>query len=140
MKFYELTYLISGKISEEELKNLQEKINSLIEKEGGVLYGLKGPSQQKLAYPIKKETEVFILSLTFHLLKEKVKSLENRLKKIPEILRFLLLTKKVTKIEITPKRTLSKTISQPKFGPKIKKEKKVELEEIEKKLEEILNE
>ena len=34
MKFYELTYLISPDLSEEEIKVLQEKVTSLIQEEG----------------------------------------------------------------------------------------------------------
>lgn len=134
MKYYELTYLISAHLSQEELKKVTEKINSLIQKEGGFLDELKNPFQQKLAYPIKKEERAYLSSLTFHLLPEKLKNLENKLKTLPEILRFLLLTKKVEKIEISTKKIL------PKIKKPQKKEKKVELEEIEKKLEEILGE
>lgn len=134
MKYYELTYLISPHLSTEEAKAFSEKINSLIEKEGGILSELKNPTQQKLAYPIKKEVRAYLSSLTFHLLPEKLENLKMKLKTLPEILRFLLFTKKVAKVEIPAKKIV------PKIKMPLKKEKKVELEEIEKKLEEILGE
>ena len=37
MQRYELTYLISDEIPEEEVKSLQNKITSLIQEEGGIL-------------------------------------------------------------------------------------------------------
>ena len=37
MKFYELAYLISPNLLEQEVKNFLEKISSFIQKEGGVL-------------------------------------------------------------------------------------------------------
>lgn len=140
MQFYELTYLISPELSEEEIKVLQEKINSLIQKEEGVLVEIKSPWRQKLAYPIKKEKEAYLSSLTFHLLSEKLKTLEKQLKTLPEILRFLLLTKPPIPTLFPIAKTLKIKRGAAKIGVGIKKEKKVELKEIEKKLEEILGE
>ena len=134
MKRYELTCLISSKLSEEEVKGLSEKINSLIKEEGGVSSEMRNLIRRKLASPIKKEGQVYLLTLNFHFEPEKLESLEKKLKGLPEILRFLIEGKKVAKVEILLE----------KIPPKIKKPlpevEKVELEDIEKKLEEILGE
>ena len=132
MKLYELTYLISPDISEEELKIFQEKINSFLEEEGGKSEGLKLPIRKRLAYPIKKKNEAYLGILNFYLSPEKLEIFEKKLKKEPKILRYLLLKERLPKkIEIPRIRPKAK-------APKVKKEKKVELKEIEKKLEEIL--
>ena len=134
MKLYELTCLISSKLSEEEVKNLSEKINSLIKEEGGVSSGLRNFIRRRLASPIKKEGQAYLLTLNFHFEPEKLEIFGKKLKGLPEILRFLIEGKKVTKVEILLE----------KIPPKIKKPlpevEKVELEDIEKKLEEILGE
>ena len=134
MKLYELTYLISPELPEEELKSLQEKINSLIQKGAGVLNEIKLPIKKKLAYPIKKQREAFLTDLSFYLEPDKLGSLEKELKSEKKILRYLILAK--------PKLKIAKVRKRPtKIIPKIPvKEKKVELKEIEKKLEEILRE
>ena len=134
MKLYELTYLISPELSESELKSLNEKINSLIQKEKGVLNEAKMPMKKKLAYPIKKQREAFLINLSFYFQAEKLGSLEKELKSEKKILRYLILAK--------PKIKIAKVRKRPtKVIPKIPvKEKKVELKEIEKKLEEILGE
>ena len=134
MKLYELTYLISPEFSEEELKSLNEKINSLIQKGTGVLNEVKLPIKKKLAYPIKKQREAFLINLSFYFEPEKLGSLEKELKSEKKILRYLILAK--------PKLKIAKVRKRPtKIIPKIPvKEKKVELKEIEKKLEEILKE
>jgi len=134
MKLYELTYLISPELSESELKSLNEKINSLIQKEKGVLSGVKMPMKKKLAYPIKKQREAFLINLSFYFQAEKLGSLEKELKSEKKILRYLILAR--------PKSKIAKVRKRPaKVIPKIPaKEKKVELKEIEKKLEEILKE
>lgn len=135
MKLYELTYLISPELSLEELKSLQEKINSLIQKEAGVLNEIKLPIKKRLAYPIKKKKEAFLSDLSFYLDPEKFKNFEKELKAEKKILRYLILSKPpVRKIAVRAKRV-------PKLLPKIPvEEKKAELKEIGKKLEEILRE
>lgn len=129
MKFYELTYLISPEFSEEELKIFQEKVTSLIKNEGGEIKKIKNPIKKKLAYPIKKKNEAFLATLYFSLSPAKLKDLEKKLKSESKILRYLTLTEKeIAKVKI------------PEIIPKVKvpKVKKVELEKIEEKLEEIL--
>lgn len=130
MQSYQLSYLISSDLSEEEIKNFQEKINSLIEKEGGILNRIEKPSKKKLAYPVKKRGLASLLALDFQVNPEGLANIERKLKEEDQILRYLLITKK---LEVFPEISI-----KPK--KEIEKLKKVELKEIEKKLEEILGE
>ena len=134
MKLYELTYLISPELSESELKSLNEKINSLIQKGAGVLNEVKLPIKKRLGQLIKKQREAFLINLSFYLEPDKLGNLEQQLKSEKKILRYLILAR--------PKIKIAKVRKRPtKVIPKIPvKEKKVELKEIEKKLEEILGE
>jgi small subunit ribosomal protein S6 len=130
MRYYELTYLISPDLSEEESKTFSEKINSLIQDQGGILDKSSKIIKKNLAYPIKEKTSAFLKSITFYLNAEKLSSLEKILKKDKKILRFLLFNK-----------PLPKTTKKPLLKPEKKKIKeKVELKDIEKKLEKILEE
>ncbi|MFQ6049710.1 MAG: 30S ribosomal protein S6, partial [Candidatus Paceibacterales bacterium] len=132
MKLYELTYLISPQLSEKDLKDAQERMNSLIQEEGGILNEVNLPTKKRLAYPVKKEKEAFGATLSFNLKPEKLKNLVKNLKSEVQILRYLILTKPhIKEISGRGKRLAKK--------PKLRK-KKVELKEIEKKLEEILGE
>ncbi|PIP25128.1 MAG: hypothetical protein COX34_00360 [Candidatus Nealsonbacteria bacterium CG23_combo_of_CG06-09_8_20_14_all_36_12] len=135
MRFYELTSLISSKLSEEEARKISEKINSFIQKEEGILDKEANPLKLKLALPIKKERQAYLLTLNFYLDLGKLENLEKKLKSTPEILRFLVQRKKLEIAKILPEKPLLK-IKKP-LKPR---EEKVELEEIEKKLEEILGE
>jgi len=130
MKQYELIYLISSNLPEEGLKSLQEKINSLIQEEGGFISDVNLTIKRKLFSPIKKNKEVLAVNLDFNFPPEKLEDLEKKLKLEKEILRYLILTKQIKKRMITP-------LKARKF---IKPKAKVELKEIEKKLEEILGE
>ncbi len=145
MKTYQLTCLISLKLSDEEMKKNLEKITSLIQEEEGILIGSKNPIKKKLAHPIKKEELAYLNCLDFNLSPEKLENLEKKLKSESQILRFLISIKKEEKINIQPEKTSFKA---DVFSPETKKslktaspeEEKVELEEIEQKLEEILGE
>ena len=130
MKNYELAYLISTEVSEEELKKVQEKINSLVQSLAGVLIETNSPIKKLLAYPIKKKSAAYLATLNFQLEPKKLANIEKELKSESKILRYLILTKKL------PKKVVAVPIRRPE---KIIKPK-VELKEIEKKLEEILGE
>lgn len=132
MKNYELTYLISPQLSEEEAKSFQEKIASLIKGEAGVLEDQLMPVKRNLAYTIKKQNQAYLAVLDFKLEPEKLSNLQKKLKEDSQIIRYLLITKRARPKEMieTIRRRPRRVVSE--------KEKKVELKEIEKKLEEIL--
>ncbi len=136
MKNYELIYLSSTDLSKEELSLLREKIFSLIQEVGGAISGsLANTSvRRKLASPVKNKDEAYFTTLDFHSEPEKLETLEKKLKLESQILRYLILVKPKPEklfepkpVQILPRKTL-------------KEKPKVELKEIEKKLEEILDE
>lgn len=139
MKLYELTYLISPDLSEEELKIFSEKINNFIQEEAGTLEKTTEPFKIKLSSPIKKKGEGFSNTLNFSLNSEKLKNLEKKLKSENQILRYIILTKKTIK-KIPTKKVLPPSAGQPRPTAGQPKVEKVELEEIDKKIEEILGE
>jgi len=127
MRFYELTYLVSSSLSEPEVKDIQQKLNSFIQDKGGILDSSNPPEKINLSYQIKKGNQAFLVSQNFYLKPEEMNNLENKIKTESNILRFLIFSKKKIKEEEIPKRRLVK-----------KTEKKAELKDIEQKLEEIL--
>ena len=151
MKLYELTYLITPDIPEEEINSFQKIINGFIQEEGGVLTEGKMPLRKKLAYPIKKKGTAYLGILNFNLAPEKLGEFEKKIRHQSQILRYLILVKKpaqtkeippLTNIFKKPKPSVFEKVGEEKLSPKKfmkPKEEKVELKEIEKKLEEILN-
>ena len=134
MKHYELTYLISSEVPEEEAKSFPEKVLLLIQEAEGIIENKSFPLRRKLAYSIKKQEDAYLAVMTFQLDPEKLVGLEKKLKAEGKILRYLLLVKRPIK-EV--KRVIRKVISEKPVSVQ-SQEKKVELKEIEKKLEEIL--
>jgi len=139
MRYYELTYLISSNLPEKEAKVLQEKISALILESQGALGETKELVKKKLEYPIRKQGAAYLAILNFHLNPEMVENLEKKLKSENQILNFIILIKKPEKITEISKKISVSPISQESFKSS-EKSKKVELKEIEKKLEEILGE
>jgi len=144
MKNYELTCLISPDLSEEELKNISAKINSFIQEETGVLEKTSEPLKKVLGYPIKGKSRAFSVSLNFSLDPEKLKNLEKKLKSENQVLRYIILIKTALKEVLPRKKRLLKIpqkITEPSESAAYQsKAKKVELKEIDKKIEEILGE
>jgi small subunit ribosomal protein S6 len=142
MKNYELTYLITPLLSEEEARAFQEKIISSIQDQGGILTEGGILVRKRLAYPVKKNLQAFLAVLSFQLSPEKTADLEKKIKAEGEILRHLLVIKEPLKEKfLRPRRTIR--VPEPALKakePATSKEKKVELKEIDKKLDEILKE
>jgi len=129
MKYYELTYLISPDLKEKEVRELKSKIESLLQSGGGILIRDENPLKINLGYEVNKKKEAILAVLRFQLDPKSLEKIETKIRKIPQILRYVILVQKEL-----PKKLPKKIVK------KIPREKKVELEEIEKKLEEILGE
>ena len=132
MEIYELTYLISPDTAENEIESIGINIKSSIREKEGTISKSNLPIKKKLAYPVKKKAQAFLVNLTFSLSPEKVECLEKEIKEEKQIIRHLIFKKKI--IEKTPIRR-----ALPKLKTQTKPKTKVELKEIDKKLEEILN-
>jgi ribosomal protein S6 len=126
MKLYEIAFLIDPKISEKEAEEVQQKIENMIQDIGGIFWFREKIVKKNLAYPIKKQFEAYLASVQFFLKPQKIKEVEKKLKKESQILRYLIVTRQMKKGEV-----------QKATGAE-RKEEKVELEKLEKKLEEIL--
>ena len=136
MKKYQLTYLMSCNLSEEELNNIQEKTKSFVQ-ESGIIENIAEPIKKRLGYKIKGEDLGYLMNIIFNSDPDKLVALEKNLKSEDKMLRYTILNKK-NKRQILSKRRMPRLFS--KTNIKIEKPKKVELKEIDKKIEEILGE
>ena len=148
MKAYELTYLISSELSVEEVNSLSEKIVSLIKEKEGILKKVIPILKKQLAYPIKKKGSAYLASLNFQINPDKLTEIKKEIETKKEILRYLLLV--VVEVKSKVNSRITKTISEVKLNKKddfslsLKNaeknipKKKVKIEELEKKLDEVL--
>ncbi len=119
MKLYELTYLPLPGISEDKQKALSERVISALE-----------------TTPVSNHSNGFLTTMDFNTEPEKIKEIEEKLKQETQIQRYLILQKKFVRFK-------ARILRRAEFSKKIEKKtekSKVELQEIEKKLDEILKE
>jgi len=159
---YELFYLIGGS-KENDLEIIKKEISGIVISEGGVFEEKQTVEKRKLAYGIKHETHGFYVAQRFNLEDtEKIKELIQKLNLYGKILRFIIsradelpeiLSKeeRIAKSSETPKlkaeqeqvrKTSPEQAANKESGSKDTFKtpgKKEENENIDKKLEEILN-
>jgi len=137
---YELTYIINPNLSDAEVAAQADKVRSFINELGGEIKTERIMEKRKLAYPVKKQGFGFYVTAEFNLGPENVIELEKKIGLEQSILRHLLLIKKIIK-EVPRKPRSFKPREKPggiPIKPAPEKMEKVKIEEIDKKLEEIL--
>ena len=157
-RLYEFSYLIPEDLPKEEVENLEKDINFFITEAKGVLYTPPSSSQdsqnkqvkkkekeiKKPFYFEKKKGVAYLKTVNFYLDSENIETFKQKIRQKKQILRSILLVKKEPIIkkpsQAKIKPIFPKTAKQPSSAKAtIDKEKpKVELKEIDKKLDEIL--
>ncbi len=148
-KIYEIGYFLISTLKDDEILSVLEEIKSELEKFGAQVKQEVFPKLRKLAYPIKHENEGYFGWM----------HIEADTDKINDISKYLWMNKNVLRhitIEVTKKQLAQMELNKNKTSVRKKKdepledvlkeggksyveEKKVELEELDEKLEEILN-
>src|SRR3989339_513364 len=121
---YELLYVVSIKHTGDELNSVMESVTSqIIDKKGEItLNQIFG--KQRLAFPIKKVTQGTYVVVEFDMPTENLKELDKQLTLINEVLRFLVVKKKV--------KTTEELEREQKIQDKILKGKEEELAALDK--------
>ncbi|MDP3771914.1 MAG: 30S ribosomal protein S6 [bacterium] len=147
---YELAYLLSPSIPEEEALGHTHKLNNLIEEVKGLIQHAEQPSRYRLAYRVKKERNAYFGWTAFRCEPMQIASLEKRLQTIPELLRFMVIQQDEHKQKLRQMKPFDAAIARPAMPPRTqqqtlvilreadKTDDKLDLEALDKKLEEIL--
>ncbi len=135
MKYYDLTYLITSDLSESEANELSQQIISSLQDKGAILQTTKTPQRRELAYPIKEKRSAYLGVVTFYL-KDPAHSedIRQELENTEQILRLLLLQPDEPGAGEEKEKKVSRTEEEHAGG----KREKVQLEDVDKRLEEIL--
>lgn len=134
MTNYDLLFLIPGSFSEGEVPGLLEDVNSLLAEAGAEKIQMKTMGRQKLAYPIKTNNFGYLINSCFALLPEKVKVLKEKLRLEPSLIRFTLTHHQA---KTFPHRRVPGKVPLAPVPP-AKAATEVDLKEIDKKIDEIL--
>lgn len=91
MNRYEIMFLVSPKIKDEDLSPLIEQIRTLITKQSGKIFAEDDWGKKKLAYPIKHYRHGFYYIVYADIDPLKITDLEKDLKLSDDILRYLII-------------------------------------------------
>lgn len=129
MRYYQL-FFITAIISEQEKESLLEKIDKIIQKNNGTLEEMGVMKKTVFGYEIEKQKRGCLGSCKFYFSSDKIENFKKDLKKIEEIIRFIII--KERKYSHFSFKEFNSALQQ------ISKKERVDISEIDKKLEEIL--
>ena len=147
---YDLSVLLNGTNTEEQSSESVKIIERLINKFKGKIIDSEEPLKRRLAYVIKKVRNGVYLGFHFEMDTEKISDLNKEFLLTPEILRFQIFkyvpVKKVKKPRTKPaptKEVVEETPVEQPAAPEVKeekvKDKKIDMEDLNKKLDEIID-
>ena len=154
LKRYEIIYLISNKYSEDEVEPMNKDIVKMLKDNGSVIIAEENWGKRKLSYPIKHFYHAYYYLIECDLPAEKVPQINNYFRLDEKMLRHLIVQKRVkTAEEIAREQKAAQRIAKEQealekssemiaeIKAKEKEEKKTEvnIEELNKKLDKILD-
>lgn len=89
MPKYELMYILSSAVSDNDVPAVVAEVDKYIQQQGGVILNQELLGKKKLAYPIKKTRNGFYVVQTFNLDPRKIQEFDNKLRSIESIIRYL---------------------------------------------------
>ena len=116
---YEIGFIITPEVNEDEVKKIIESITGTITKAKGVIENLDEWGRKKLAFPIQKNLEGYYVFIQTEVDGSVIATLERRLKQMEKVLRFITLrlddklkksnklTKRWAKIDKLRKKTMA---------------------------------
>jgi small subunit ribosomal protein S6 len=148
MEHYELLYIIPAKYSAEEIQPIIDRVTHLIKESSGEITKDENLGKIKLAYPIKHFHQGYYILNEFNLRPINLKKIDDNLGLDLDILRHLIVKKRIkTAKEIEEEKMAAERQLREKEKEMEKeevkeeapaKEKKLSLEDLDKKLDEIL--
>ena len=133
MRNYELTLLLKVGLTEGELQGHLGEIASMLQDEGALIISQDSKGKRALLAPVNKHSEAQLAVIKFSADPQKIESIDKNLKEKESVLRFALLS-------YTPQKAKQRIIVKTPVASVAKEateEEKVEIGDIDKKLEEI---
>lgn len=140
MKPYELTYIISSRLTADQATTRAASVESFIQSKEGVVVKSEKTAAQMLAYPVKKERSGYFIMTEFQAPQAAVREIKSHIDGSDDVLRSFIIVKKTTK-EMKERRTRKPhaSASFQAVSREEKKGEKADMQEIEKKLDELLS-
>jgi|SRR3989344_463964 len=92
MPKYELMYILSSAVSDNDVPTIVSEVDKFISEQGGKVIATDLIGKKKLAYPIKKTRNGFYVLETFNLEGSKTQGLDNKLRSLESIIRYIVVS------------------------------------------------
>ncbi|MFH1460940.1 MAG: 30S ribosomal protein S6 [Patescibacteria group bacterium] len=141
-KQYQISCLFPPSLNQDQLQQAVNKVKQIITDQGGSFSLEKEnlPYPQRLAYPINKQLEAFHLNLAFSFPAQSINQLYQYLNLEDSLLRYIITSQKQPEAKPEKEIDYSKMIEKIEpFKEAPTKKEKTKFEDLDKKLEEILN-
>ena len=93
MRDYEVLYIVRADLDDDKVQDVVKRVNTLIERSGGVIAQTSLWGKRKLAYEVKHQKEGSYVLQDFQIGPDRVPELEAALKITEEVLRHLIVRK-----------------------------------------------
>lgn len=140
MKNYELTYILAPHLTSEQVTQQATSIESFIQSKEGVIVKSEKTGAQVLAYPVKKQRSGYFVISEFQAQENMVQEVKSHVDGTKEVLRSALVVKKpIKEMKALRRRKPTAPVNFDTVSRDEKKGEKADIQEIEKKLDELLS-
>jgi len=149
---YELLFIIPNKFTEEEANSVVAKVKKIITEEGGNITFSEFWGKKRLTYPIKQNSYGYYSLFEFDLDGEKLAKINKTLRMANDVIRFEIVRKKIkTAEQLEKEKKISEKIAVKNMAKEQKAEeketlkpaqgkaKKLDLKDLDQKLDDILD-
>jgi small subunit ribosomal protein S6 len=137
-KNYELAYLLSPSVPEADILMYAGKLTTLIQESQGVIRHVEEPKKLKLSFPVNKEKNAYFGWTAFTASPEKVIEIDKKAKD-QNLLRYLLIHQEEIRTVPQFRPSTARPLKERPIPRETEKpEEKLDLEQLDKRLDEIL--
>lgn len=142
MPKYELMYILSSAVSDNDVPTVSTEVDKFITDNGGTLLAQEMLGKKKLAYPIKKTRNGFYVLRVFEMEGSKLQPLDNKLRSMEPIIRYLAVNVEEQEARAAKDRKVQEKMRASRKPPKVETEAAPEVKmtetELEQKIEKAL--
>jgi small subunit ribosomal protein S6 len=119
MPKYELMYILSSAVSDNDVPTISSEVDKFITDNGGKILSQEMMGKKKLAYPVKKTRNGFYIVQTFDFAGSNMAGLDNKLRSLESIIRYILVNLEDAEIRKAKDRVIQEKMRASRKPPKV---------------------
>src|SRR6185436_15698115 len=115
---YELMYILSSAVTDNDVPTVSAEVDKFLTDNGASILSQEMLGKKKLAYPIKKTRNGFYVLESFNLAGPKLQALDNKLRSMEPIIRYLVVNVEEQDLRRAKDRTVQEAMRATRKPPK----------------------